>query len=228
MKKCTAMLLVLVLCLALGACGVKDDSDATTATTEGVYCWNGWAAEKENHAYFITVDNGKIVFEQDPGWGDAGIDAERIVLASGTYEKTDGPYEELDIHWDQAPGSAYQDFDYEAATHTISFTYDGYDYSLRYVHKKDEFGHTEKDMIPMAEDIVMQELITASPSVTEFCKDKDCTAICYGFGKVTWLVRGWVDTQSETGQSVRYDWFVKLTFKEGSTEPDSVRVWKLD
>lgn len=215
MKKWIAALLMLIMCFALCACEA-DDSDLLKAKTEGVYCYLDYFDTYYRHVYRVTLDGGKILFEYDPGWGSEGIDAEPWTIGSGKYkERPDG---DLDIIWDEQPDSSYSDFYYNEATRTFSFTHNSEKYQLYRVHKKDAYGHKAKEIIKMAEEMVMDGYITASPTVTKFCSDKECTAICYGYGNDEWIVKGYVDTQNETGQTVRYDWFAVLYFG-GEPEP---------
>ena len=217
MKKWIALLLALVMCLSLCACGSGDSNGKT---------YFAIIPENSHIGHFIKLNDGKIVFQEDAGWGWKGINTEPNTLASGTYTIQD---DELVINWEDEPTDDYVDIKYDKMTDSFSYTYEGisedYYFELGRVSKTDQNNHKNSEIIKAAEDVVMENKITASPAVTQFCKDKECVVICYGGN--TWAVKGYVDTQSETGQSVRYDWFVRFSYNS-SGEAYDTRVWLAD
>ena len=88
----------------------------------------------------------------------------------------------------------YRNFTYDPYDDSFSFEYvdEGLgieeEWELGRVSKSDNQNHKKSDVIQAAEDVVMSDKISTSPSVTEFCPNSECVVICYGGN--TWAVKG--------------------------------------
>lgn len=100
MKKITAALLVMVLCLGLAACGGSDNSDASTTDTEGSTSTTetevpAETSTKDEVAYEVTYTNARA-YENSIGttWVQTIIEvtntgSEDLYLNSGSYDLED-------------------------------------------------------------------------------------------------------------------------------------------
>ena len=238
MKKYISLLLALVLCLSLCACGGERPEELM----EAVCVSHGLENIEITYTYSRSYSDYKWFRTEIRCDGFSKIPAEKTEDLFGSI--AGAPQSEDKRFYDQEDMTIYSDghtytYDSEENGGIIIFTIycDGEVYAQREYDKEasdkmvqqmrdernaalagiltnsdeDGYGHDRYDAITIAEKIVKGEL--KAPSTAEFCSNSEYTVSCVGN---TWTVKGYVDAQNSFGATLRSNFTVKFTFSSSN------------